>query len=331
MKALILSQENEKKIAFKESPKPVPQKGEVLVRILAAALNRRDQWMREEKYPKLLYGAIMGSDACGIVEEVGDSADQHWLGKTVILNPNNEWGENPDVQSSSYHILGMPSDGTFAEYIVRNSDKLAEKPAFLTPTQAAAIPLAGLTAFRAIFHHGKVQENTKVLITGIGGGVATFAFQFALAVGAEVYVSSGSETKLQKAQEMGAKGGFNYKNADWTKKMQEVGGFDVVIDSAGGEAINHFIRLLKPAGKIVFYGASTGLPEKIDLYRMFFKQIGLQGSTMGNDTEFLEMIKFIEKHQIEPIIDAVFGFEHIFDAFDALKNGNQLGKLVIEL
>ena len=126
--------------------------------------------------------------------------------------------------------------------------------------EAAALPLSGLTAYRAAFHHGHIHPEEKVLISGVGGGVAQFAFQFALAVGAEVYVTSGQEAKIQKCIELGAKGGFNYKEKGWQKSaLKRTGGFDVVIDSAGGDQLNDFIKMMRPVGRIVFYGATNGM------------------------------------------------------------------------
>ena len=117
----------------------------------------------------------------------------------MIINPNIDWGEEEGFQSSAYHILGMPSNGTFAEYLVVKVDRLVAKPKYLSFTQAAALPLGGLTAFRAVFTKAQIAKGQKVLVSGVGGGVAQFAFQFAKAIGAEVYVTSGDDEKIKKA------------------------------------------------------------------------------------------------------------------------------------
>lgn len=329
MKALTIT-DHEEPLAFTKKEVPVPRKGEVIVEMKAAALNHRDQWIRQGMYPNIEFGTILGSDGAGVVTGVGEGVDESLLDQEVILNPNRAWGQNPAVQASDYNILGMPKDGTLAEYVVVEAHRVMRKPEHLTFEQAAALPLGGLTAFRAVFHHGKCHENENVLISGVGGGVAQFAFLFALHAGANVWVTSGSEEKLARCKEMGAKGGFNYKNEDWTKQAKEVGGFDLVIDSAGGDQINDFVKMMRPAGRIVFYGATNGLPEKVDLFRMFWNQVTLQGSTMGNDDEFEDMVEFVRQRNIEPIIDSVRPFDEAISAFNTMKAGNQFGKLVLK-
>jgi len=327
MKALIISENNQ--LEFVEKAIPKPKQNEVLVKINAVALNHRDQFIREGKYPGIRFGTILGSDACGTIIETGEKVDPVWKSKEVLINPNVDWGENQKVQSSNYHILGTPSDGLFCEYITIAVEKIAEKPGHLNTESAAALPLGGMTAFRALFHHGNCQNGENVLISGVGGGVAQFAFQFALAKGANVYVTSSDETKRAKAIELGAKDAFNYKNEDWVKEAKaKSGGFDLAIDSAGGDGINSLIKLMKPAGRIVFYGATNGKPSNLDVHRMFWNQITLQGSTMANDDEFKAMITYVKKNRIEPIIDSIRPFDEIIDAFDKIKEGQQFGKLV---
>ncbi|MBO3696885.1 zinc-binding dehydrogenase [Roseivirga sp. E12] len=330
MKGLLITDNQEEPLLIADVPKPTFQAGQVLVRIKAAALNRRDQWIRQGMYPNIQFGTVLGSDGAGVVEAIGESVSENLVGKEVIINPNVNWGKDPKAQAADYSVLGMPSNGTFAEYIVVEADRLQNKPDHLNWTEAAALPLAGLTAFRALFHHGAASTGKNVLISGVGGGVAQFAFQFAVAAGCNVYVTSGSEEKMQKCLSMGAKGAYSYREEAWfTKAQKETGGFDVVIDSAGGNQINDFIKIMKPAGRIVFYGATNGTPEKLDMFRMFWNQITLQGSTMGNDQEFEDMVTFVNQHQIKPIVDSVRPFEQAISAFDEMKAGKQFGKLVV--
>lgn len=330
MKALLLSGPGV--IEFKDVPTPTPGNGQALVKMKAAALNRRDDWIREGKYPNIRFGVIMGSDGAGIVEAVGNEADQPWVGQEVVINPNIDWGPDLDVQSGKYTILGMPVDGTFAEYAVVPIDRLHHKPFHLDFLQASALPMGGLTAFRALFRKGELKAGQNVLISGFGGGVAQFAFLFAKAAGANVYVTSGSSDKLEKALKLGAKGAYNYKKeASFPDLWKTKGGFDLVIDSAGGDQINNFIKILKPKGKIVFYGATNGLPAKLDMYRMFWNQLSLLGSTMGNDHEFSEMISFVSKHQIRPLIDSIRPFSKMIDSFPDITKPNKVGKIVFQI
>jgi zinc-binding alcohol dehydrogenase/oxidoreductase len=330
MKALVLTAAN--LIELKDIPKPVLSPGKALVKIKATALNRRDDWIREGKYPNIRFGVTMGSDGAGVVEEVFDEENQGWVGQEVVINPNIDWGPDLEVQSGKYTILGMPVNGTFAEYCLVNIDRLQHKPFHLDFLQASALPLGGLTAFRALFRRGGLRAGQNVLISGFGGGVAQFAFLFAKAAGANVYITSGSDEKIARALKMGAKGAYNYKKeSNYSDLWKTKGGFDLVIDSAGGDQINNFIKILKPNGRIVFYGATNGLPSKIDLYKMFWHQLTLQGTTMGNDHEFNEMLAFVSKHQIRPIVDSIRPFSKIVESFGDITKSNKVGKIVFQL
>lgn len=331
MKALVLIETG--KVSLVEKQIPVLAQGEVLVRIKAAALNHRDQWIRENKYPGIQTGVTLGSDGAGVVERAADKLGELWIGKEVIINPNIGWGDNPAAQAREYQILGMPRNGTLAEFINVPVDRLQVKPAYLTSAQAAALPLGGLTAFRALFTNGNLQAGEKVLINGIGGGVAQFAFQFAKAAGAHVWVTSSKKEKIDFAINNGAQGGFIYKNENWQELAKEAsgGGFHLIIDSAGGDQMNQLLKAMMPAGRLVFYGATTGVPSSLDLRRIFWNQLRLQGSTMGNDQEFKQMIEFVEKQRITPIMEDPFPFDQIMLAFDKMQAGEQLGKLVVAM
>lgn len=329
MTSIIVTHENERyDLSFDEKPTPTLKKGECLIKLKAAALNRRDYWISVGRYPGIKPGVTLGSDGCGVVV----SGDPRWQGRTVLINPNNDWGLNPDAQSSAYNILGMPGDGTFAEYVSVPTHRLIEKPAHLSDIDAAAIPLAGLTAFRAIITKGNIQPRDKVLVTGIGGGVSQFALAFALTQGAEVYVNSSSDKKIQKAVEVGAKAGFDYTDAQWVKQAgTEVGKFDVIVDSAGGDAINDYLKLVRPGGRIVVYGSTTGRPNDLDLFRLFWSQVSIVGSTMGNDLEFEQMIRYVDQHRIQPVIDSVYPFSEGVSAIKAMGKASHLGKTLLQI
>jgi NADPH:quinone reductase-like Zn-dependent oxidoreductase len=333
MKSIVLQEDPNEKLAFKDSPVPELKTGEVLVKIQAAALNHRDQWCRLGMYPGLRFPSILGSDGCGVVEKVADDADKDWLNKEVILNPNVNWGNDSEFQGYNYSILGMPTNGTLAEYVAVPAHRLYAKPAHLSAEQAAAIPLGGLTAFRAVFGKGHVKKGDKVLITGIGGGVALFALQFCVAAGAKVYVTSGSDEKLAEAKALGAAEGFNYKTEKWYKAAQKLEpfGFNTIIDSAAGSDFGEVAKMIAPAGSLVVYGTTAGTPSPINIPRLFFSQANIKGTTMGNDQEFGGMIEFINTHQIVPIVSSVRPIEEAISAFDEMEAGGQFGKLVIKV
>ena len=328
MKALIV--QNNHKISLEDVPEPKPGKGEVRVKLKAVSINKRDYWISVGKYPEIQVDVVLGSDGVGIIDELGEGVSKTWQDRAVIINPNINWGDNPLVQGKDYRILGMPSNGTFAEYVVVNADRLSAIPTHLTFEEAASLPLAALTAYRACIHHGEIKPDMKVLISGFGGGVAHFAFLFAKALGAAVSITSGHESNLKKAKELGAENCFDYHDENWIQEASmHTGGFDLIIDSAGGDQFNNLIQILNPSGKIVFYGASNGLPTSLDLYRLFWKQGTIQGSTMGNDEEFAAMVKFVETHNILPLICRRYPFEQIDNAIKQMENTSRPGKTVV--
>ncbi len=328
MKALVIQPDLSFKIQEKDIPKP--KAGEALIKISAASLNRRDQWIREGKYPSIIPGVTLGSDGVGEVVEVGGQAESPWLGKKVVVNPNINWGDDDDTQQDGYHVLGLPTDGALAEYLVTNLDRLIEKPKHLTDIEAGALPLSALTAYRACFNKGGVQKGAKVLVSGFGGGVAQMATLFSITVGAETYITSSNKANIVLAKEKGAREGFDYTEKDWFKNVRRRhGGFDVIIDSAGGNQFGQLIKLLNPKGRLVFYGATNGLPATIDLYTMFWRQLSVVGTTMGSDKEFERMVEFVKSFHIIPIIGSVRPFDEALKALDDMKKGGIVGKSVL--
>ncbi|MFN8578143.1 MAG: zinc-binding dehydrogenase [Candidatus Sericytochromatia bacterium] len=326
MKAVVLEEKNAPFI-IKEVDKPNINDDEVLIKIKSAAFNHRDIWIQKGMYAGLKYPCILGSDGAGIVEEIGKNVNKNLLNKEVIINPSLDWGNNEKFQNKDFKVLGLPDDGTFAEYIKISSTKVFEKPEYLNFEQAASLPLAGLTAYRAIFSRANLEKNDKVLITGIGGGVALFAFQFALALGCEVYVTSGSDEKIQKALSLGAKSGVNYNTENWDKQLNMT--FDVIVDSAGGDGFSKLIDLASYGARIVFFGGTKGVIKKINTQKVFWKQLSILGSTMGSDKEFLDMMNFINQYKIQPVIDKVFNYKDVKEASERMANSNQFGKIVL--
>jgi len=311
-----------------ETPAPVPVSGEAVVTIRAAALNHRDVWIKSGKYAGLKWPCIPGSDGAGVVA-TGDPA---WLGREIIINPSFNWGEREAAQGKAFEILGLPRDGTLAEQIAVPVSQLAAKPAHLSWEEAAALPLAGLTAYRALFSRTQLRAGERVLITGIGGGVALFALQFAVAAGAEVWVTSSSGDKIARAVALGAKGGFDYKATGWAKAAAERPGlFDVIVDSAGGEGFDSLIDLAAPGGRLVFYGATRGNPPALAMRKVFFRQLSLLGTTMGSPADWAAMVEFVIRHRIKPVVSEVFPLNRAAEAFALMERSGQFGKIVVRL
>lgn len=320
MKALVLSGAGEPLIV-RDLPDPGPGTGEVVVDVSAAALNHRDVWITKGKYPGIRFPAILGSDGAGWLE-----------GRRVLFNPSFNWGDNPAAQSREYHILGLPTQGAFATKLAIPLENVFDAPAHLTMEQCAAIPLAGLTAYRALFTRAGLKAGEKVLISGVGGGVALFAFQFARASGATVFVTSGSEEKLDKARAMGAEGGVSYREEAWADRLKALaGGFDVIIDSAAGPGFPDLVSLLQPAGRIVLYGGTRGPIPSLNPQLLFWKQVSIMGSTMGHEGEFAEMLEFINRHRIVPVVDSVYPLSEGQAAFTRMTEGLQFGKIVLKI
>jgi zinc-binding alcohol dehydrogenase/oxidoreductase len=330
MKALVLTEKNSP-LTLQEKPELQPGPGEAIVRVHAAALNHRDVWIQKGQYAGLKYPIVPGSDGAGVVVSVGRSGEK-LIGKEVILNPSINWGGSLSYQDPrDFRILGLPDDGTFAEFVKVPVQNIVEKPAHLTWEEAAAVPLAGVTAFRAVSTRARVQPGEKVLITGIGGGVALFALQYAVALGARVYVSSGNEEKIEKAIKLGAKGGVSYRNEKWGQRLQELAGaFDVIIDGAAGDGMDELLNLAAPGGRIVFYGSTLGNPSALTARRIFWKQLNILGSTMGSPEDFHSMVAFISEHGIRPIVDMVFPYADGEAALRRMEAAQQFGKIVIK-
>jgi zinc-binding alcohol dehydrogenase/oxidoreductase len=336
MKAAVIEATNQA-ITIKEVPTPQPAAGEVIVKLKAAALNHRDVFIQQGRYPGIKLPIVLGSDGSGVVLAVGEGVSEQWIGQEVIINCSHNWGANERFNAKNYKILGLPDDGTFAEYIKVEANYLVPKPVHLSFEQAAALPLAGLTGWRALMSRAKLQTNEKVLITGIGGGVALFVLQFAVASGAAVWVTSGSDDKIAKAIALGAKGGVNYKDENWVKNLLTATGadrsgyFDVIIDSAGGPGFAKLIDVAAIGARICFFGGTTGNITDLVPAKIFFKHLDILGSTMGSDRDFTEMIAFVETRQIEPVIDSVFELDNTENALRKMDSGTQFGKIVIQI
>ena len=323
---------NKEPLKVQEFKTPKPVKDQVLLKLKYAALNHRDLWLMQEQTQQFPEGIILGSDGCGVVEDVGEDADPLLVGAEVVINPSLDWGNNPVVHGDSFRILGFPDNGTFAEYITISRKYIFEKPDHLSFEESAAVPLAGLTAYRALFSKARLRANEKVLITGTGGGAGLWALNFAIAYKARVYVTSGSDEKISKARALGALGGFNYKDPEWAAKAKkEAGGFDIIIDSAGGNEFGKLIDLAMPGGRIVNFGRTAGNITDISTRLLYWKQLSIMGTTMGTRDEFLSMLHFVESRELKPVMDKTFPLANIDQAVNRMGNAEQFGKIIVDV
>lgn len=306
-------------LSYESVSDPEPQKGEVVVALRSAALNHRDVYIRQGLYAGIRCPVILGSDGAG-----------EYRGRPVIINPGMQWGDNAAFQSKDFHILGMPGNGTFAEMVTVPKAQIHPKPDHLTWEQAAALPLAGVTAWRVLFRRCACTPGQRVLISGIGGGAALMAMQFAIATRASVWVTSGSDEKIERATALGAKGGVNYRQSEWDKRLrQEAGGFDIIIDAAGGEGFPALVGLCNPGGRIGIFGGTAGKISQLSPQVIFWKQISIHGSTMGSPSDFKEMLRLVVRQEIVPVVDSVFSLTEGNAAFERMEKGEQFGKIVL--
>ena len=328
MKAIVLTEEMN--LEMKEVEKPVAGENEVVVKINSSALNHRELWISRGLYPGMTVPCILGADGAGVVVELGQHVDQDWMDEEVVIYPAYDWGGNDVTPLRKFRVLGMPDPGTLAEYIKVPVENLVKKPKYLNWSEAAAIPVAGVTAWRALKRHGHIKKGDHVLITGIGGGVAQAGLSIALAFGAHVFVTSSSQDKIDFAKSLGAQGGVNYKDEDWHNQLKVLSnGIDIVLDSSPSPVLDNYFRFMNYGGRIVAYG-STGSPKTtISISKFFLRHIQFIGTAMGSPREFQELLDFMTEHKIKPLVDSEFDFESGLDAFDALRKGSQIGKIVI--
>ncbi|KAF9279918.1 hypothetical protein BGZ68_007623 [Mortierella alpina] len=317
-------------------PRPVPKANQALVKISAAALNHREYWILKGQYGVAVqYNTIIGADAVGTIVELNGESSNLKIGDRVVVTPAEGWEKDSRGPEGEYSIRGASkSQGVFTQYRALGFNEIFKAPAHLTDAEAAALPLAGLTAYRALFTKGQVAKGHNVLITGIGGGVAVFALQFAVAAGANVYVTSSDDAKIARATELGAKGGVNYRKANWEDDLLKLTGgqkIDVTIDGASGVGAEIIMnKVLATGGIFVSYGQTAG--EFTIGWGPIINNVEFRGSTMGSNAEFEQTLKFVEKHKIHPVVSRVWqGLEHTEEALHFLKNGAQFGKLVVEV
>ena len=334
MQAIVLDAPHQP-VVLREMPTPTPGPDEVLIRVRAAALNHRDIWIQQGQYGGIRLPCILGADGAGLVAALGSNvrADAPEVGSRVVIYPGLEWGDNPRVQAKTFRVLGMPDPGTFAEYILCPARYVCRMPEHLSFEEAAALPLAGLTAYRAAFVRAHAQPGDRVLVTGIGGGVALLAAQLCAARGCAVWATSGSDDKLSRAREMGILGGVNYHAEGWAQELvRQAGGlFNVIIDSAAGASYLHLIDVAAPAGRIVSYGGTLGAVPDLPPAKLFWKQLSLLGSTMGTKQDFEAMLALVSEKHITPVVDKVLPLAEAEAAFRYLETGQQFGKVVLKI
>ena len=326
-------------------PKPEPKRGEIRVRVKAAALNHLDLFVVAGMPGVTITPPwILGADATGVVDAIGDLSgitdNQLKVGDSVIVNPGLSdhtceyclAGEHS--LCVKFGMLGEHAPGTLAEYIVIPAGNARSIPKDKPVEQAAAFTLATLTAWRMVVTRARVKKTDNVLIWGIGGGVALAALEIVRTIGATAWVTSHSDEKLTLARGLGAENLINYTTTDVGKEIRKrtnKRGVDVVFDTVGEATWPQSLGALGKRGRLVTCGATSGPIVQMDVRRLFWNQWDIMGSTMGNDAEFDAVANEYHAGRLTPLVDSVFDISQGRQAFERLQSGQQFGKIVVRI
>ena len=319
---------------------PTAGPGEVVVGVKACGINHLDLWVRRgvpgAKFPLPL---ILGSDAAGIVHEVGAGVDHISAGDEVIVAPGVSCGQCPaciggrDHQCRGYGILGEHKNGGCAEFIKVPAVNIVKKPANLSFAEAAAVGIPFLTAWHMLVDRARVRPGENVLIQGAGSGVSIAAMQIAKLYGARVIVTSRTDDKLKRAEALGADVLLNSSTQDVAKEIANLTdrqGVEVVIEHVGQATWKTSVRSLAWHGRLVTCGATTGAEVPLNLRHLFFKAQSFLGSTMGSKGEFIEVLDHVARGSLKPVVDRALPLADIAEAHRALEAGEIFGKVVLE-
>ncbi|PYO10311.1 MAG: hypothetical protein DMD30_03275 [Gemmatimonadetes bacterium] len=326
-------------------PKPEPKRGEIRVRVKAAALNHLDLFV-VAGLPgvKITPPWILGGDATGVVDAIGDLSgvadNRLQVGDAVIINPGVSdltceycrAGEHS--LCVNFKLLGEHASGTLAEYIVVPARNARSIPKDKPVEQAAAFTLSTLTAWRMVVTRARVKKTDNVLIWGIGGGVALAALEIVRLIGATAWVTSHSDEKLALARGLGAENLLNYTTTDVGKEIRartSKRGVDVVFDTVGEASWTQSLVALGRRGRLVTCGATSGPMVQMDIRRLFWNQWDIMGSTMGNESEFDAVTSEFHAGRLTPLVDSVFDISQGRQAFERLQSGQQFGKIVVRI
>lgn len=299
-----------------QRPDPEPAQGWTRIKVKAAALNHHDIWtLRGVGIDPARLPIILGCDAAGIDESTGQEVIVH----AVVGQGSVDGDETLDPSRS---LLSEKYDGTLAEYVVVPASNVVPKPDFLTWEQAACLPTSWLTAYRMLFTRGNVKPGETILIQGAGGGVATALISLAAHAGVRVWVTSRTEEKKQRALTLGAHAAFD-SGARLPERV------DAVFETVGEATWSHSMKSLKPGGRIVVSGSTSGPNPPADLARLFFTQLSVIGSTMGTIGELRRLVSMLGATGVRPLIDSVYDLKNAKEAFTRMESGDLFGKLVL--
>lgn len=329
------------KVNVAEIDKPQPGAGEVSIQVKSAALNHLDIWVCRGRPGARKDGPhIIGSDASGIVAEVGTGVKGISAGQEVMIYPGLSCGvceyckRGEQSECALFDIVGLGRQGAFAEYVVVPAVNIFPKPGHLDFNEAAALPLAYVTAWRMLMTRAGLLAGQTVLIHGIGGGVALAALQFVKVAGAVAIVTSSSDDKLKNAKKFDADHTINYKNKNVSEAVRDITagrGVDIAFDTVGAATMQVNLEAVRRGGKIVICGVTTGHKAELNLQALYWNQLSIIGSTMGSNDDFFRMLRAIDAAKLKPVVDSVFPLTEVQKAMTKMESGTQFGKIVLNI
>lgn len=310
-------------LGYEEVDDPVAGPGEVVVEVKAGALNRRDLLVRDPPGPAYTFPMpfVAGHDGAGIRRDTGEE---------VVIYPAAGWGERDDVPAQGFHFLGGPADGTFAELVTVPAENVFPKPPRLSFEEAASLPVAGLTAYRALILVGHLAAGETALVLGAGSGVSTLAVSLAVQAGARVLVTSSSEEKIERVRELGADDGVLYTDESWPGAVRDLtggAGVDLVLDSVGSTWPDS-LRCLRRGGRLVVMGGTGGPQAELDVRFVYLNWLSILGTTLGSPRQFGAFLEMVQAGGWQPAIDSVRPLAEADAAYERLR-GDHFGKLVL--
>lgn len=328
-------------LEIEKVPDPKVGEDEVLVQVKACALNHLDLWVRRgipgQRFPLPM---TPGSDVAGVVKKVGSAVKGIRPKDRVVLQPGlscNRCAQcvtGDDNLCRSYGILGETRDGGCAELVAVPSVNIIPLREGISFEEAAAVPLTFLTAWHMLVGRAGVRPGDDVLIHAAGSGVGVAATQVAKLHGARVIATAGTDAKLRRAKQLGADDLINYKKHDFYEEVRKLTGkrgLDIVIDSVGADVWHKNLRLLKPGGRVVTCGVTSGFEVTTDIRYIFFRNLSILGSTMGRKSEVLDVMRLVEKKKLRPVVDTVLPLDKIAEAHRRLEQRKAFGKIVVRI
>ena len=335
MKAWLLNDFGLDNLALGEVDTPTPKAGELLVKIGAVSLNYRDKAIVDGFYePHLVPKPLIPvSDASGTVIAVGEGVSRFKVGDRVNSHLYSRWIDGEPGPDEPAYCFGMPLPGGLAEFMIIDEQSAVRAPDNLSDEEASTLPIAALTAWYSLVDYGQLQPGQTVLVQGTGG-VSIFAVQLATALGAKVIVTSSSDANLEAVKKLGAVAGINYRTYPrWHEEVLKLTagkGVDLLLDVAGGEGLNQSVLATKAAGKIAQIGFLTGQSTSLALMPLIFRQTTIRGIAVAPRSSFDRMNAFLNEHAIRPVIDRVYSFNEVHQAFEHLARG-AFGKVVTKV